>query len=335
MPYPKPLSDKRIRKMLDNWDPKTAEIILDHYQLCADMYGLISLEDAWEVATIVKLPVSREEFYQFSDIARRMELPYYIAEEADIYGGKSTEPVNQRLILNERLIGRGSGKFRLVKMLDYNQVDVFTSVAFFAEENLADILPHAIQMEELKEYLDNLQLPDGTPLSEDYRLLPHFDTDKKLLEDGSLPPKANRPTPEKLLERMILECHAGVPEAFQHINYTLRKLGVPRNPEEMYGIMIECYEKSRWWCLCGYTPAEVNLLYDSNNEIPAWRMHAVAPPRSETAMHFMDLIEKIYSMPVEEVNIDIQPGDDIDDEDPDDIRTVKVWQKKHPGQKYN
>ena len=40
-------------------------------------------------------------------------------------------------------------------------------------------------------------------------------------------------------------------------------------------------------------------------------------------------------MPVEEVNIDIQPGDDIDDEDPDDIRTVKVWQKKHPGQKYN
>ena len=93
----------------------------------------------------------------------------------------STEPVNQRLILNERLIGRGSGKFRLVKMLDYNQVDVLTSVAFFAgKENLADILAHAIQWEELKEYLDNPLMTARLLSGRHYRYCRTFDTDKPL-----------------------------------------------------------------------------------------------------------------------------------------------------------
>lgn len=329
MAYPKPLSDKNIKELLAAWDTTTVDLILNHYKLCADMYGFINLEAAWAVAEIVHLPVKQEDFYLFSDVARRMALPFYVMNTAEIYRGIGRKARKSRVIVNAKLVTQGVGKYRMVRLLDFRQEEILASLSYFAEENLADIVTDTIHVDELKAYLDALQLPDGTLLCEDYRSMPPVDNLLKLGTNGALTGDTPHSTSEKLVNMMVLECHAGISEAFRHVQYYLHILGVEHRVEYMFEIMIDCFQKSRWWSLCGYTPAEVELLDDADDDSIFLEDKLEFPLDGDNAQNIIDLLEKIYAMPVKEMDMDMQVKQETEDD------KVTEWQRKRRSRKYN
>lgn len=77
---PKPLSQKSIQKLLQNWKPETADILHDYYNAFSNLYRMIMLSDAWKILKQYEPKIRKKEFMDFSSIARREELPYYILE---------------------------------------------------------------------------------------------------------------------------------------------------------------------------------------------------------------------------------------------------------------
>ncbi len=338
MAYPKPLSDKNIKKLLDAWDSKTVELILNHYKLCADLYGVINLEAAWVIAESINLPVKEDEFYRFSDVARRMSLPFYVMNAAELYKGCGHQPRLFRLIVNAQLVTHGTGKYRLARLLDYHQSEILSSLPYFTEQNLPKIAADMVHMEKLQAYLDALHLPDGTRLCDDYRGMRPIDTLLNLVPEGSLVPKDTISTSEKLVKMMILECHVGLSESFQHVQFYLKKLGVVHEVETMFEIMIDCFRQSRWWSFCGYTPAEVELLDEGDEDFDDWKeqlepsdwKEQLEPSlESDNVQRFIDFLEKISSLPIKEIDMDVKLTEN-EEADGDE-----EWLHKDRNHKYN
>ena len=65
MAYPKPLSQKTIDKMFSTWKPETVEKLHKYYATFSELYGVITLSDAWKVFKNYEPRITKRDFMTF------------------------------------------------------------------------------------------------------------------------------------------------------------------------------------------------------------------------------------------------------------------------------
>lgn len=120
MSYPKPLSEKTIKRLYREAKlSEEAQVFLHTLFLaCANLYGAIEMRSVWGI--YLKLEdapkLRRKDLLTFSSIVRREVQPYYVYEIEELYSDESHSEMN-RHIIHRDLIGFGYGKFYLLDTL--------------------------------------------------------------------------------------------------------------------------------------------------------------------------------------------------------------------------
>ena len=169
----KPLSPKTLEKMYAErgFSQDTAALLHDYYLCFSNLYGVISVGDAWDVFNKYEgtRPLRKEDFIAFSGIVQREAgHPYRVLELKEVYTGETTEDPAERLIVNDRLIGVGYGKYTLL----YNVVDQQQNKPYYLPAERTLFLAHVRD----RFYLS----PDGEKM---VRYLGRLKTDGKYKDD--------------------------------------------------------------------------------------------------------------------------------------------------------
>ena len=108
--------------------------------------------------------VKKKEFMDFSSIARREELPYYILEIDELYCDEPRVSNAQRFIVNKELVLDSYYRFTKV----YKLVEMQLNKPFYYPEKMTDFTDNADtkQWNELCHYIRNIKNNDGVKLSE-------------------------------------------------------------------------------------------------------------------------------------------------------------------------
>ena len=120
----KPLSSKTLAKKYAKLGLSQEKLdLLQDYFLCfSNLYGVISVGEAWNVFKHYEgiNGLHKRDLIAFSGVVQREPgHPYTVLELKEVYTGETTEDPAERLIVNNRLIGSGYGKYTLL----YNTVD--------------------------------------------------------------------------------------------------------------------------------------------------------------------------------------------------------------------
>ena len=120
----KSLSPKTLEKKYAELGLSQEKLDLLHdYFLCfSNLYGVISVGEAWNTFKHYEgiNQLHKKDFIAFSGIVQREPgHPYTVLELKEVYTEETTEDPAERLIVNNRLIGSGYGKYTLL----YNTVD--------------------------------------------------------------------------------------------------------------------------------------------------------------------------------------------------------------------
>ena len=115
----KPLSPKTLEKKYAELGlPKEKTDLLHEYFRCfSNLYGLITVRDAWNVFKHFEGIglLRKKDFIAFSGIVQREPgHPYTVFELKEVFDGETTDDPTLRLIVNNRMIGHGHGKFWLL-----------------------------------------------------------------------------------------------------------------------------------------------------------------------------------------------------------------------------
>ena len=127
--------------MLQWWDDDKASALQSFFCFCSYAYGLIYLEDAWEVATkkkrcTAKSPFfseifSKRDFYDFAESMRRLNKLHLILSVDEIYDGdKGDNLSNQYMIIDKSLLKQGVARYDLVRLLDLRQTDIRKAIGY-------------------------------------------------------------------------------------------------------------------------------------------------------------------------------------------------------------
>ena len=116
MTYPKPLSEKNLKKMYleAGISPEQSSWLHDLFAAAANLYGGCSLRDLWKIYKQLMqrelLPIiSRKKIIAFSAIVRREAQLYYVYEIDEMWPDEQRSDLD-RLIVHRDLIGTVSGK---------------------------------------------------------------------------------------------------------------------------------------------------------------------------------------------------------------------------------
>ncbi len=129
MAYPKPLSEKTLAKQYKaaNIDEETSDYLHRFFLAAANLYGVISLEDLWDVFKEFKCEynqetpfVNRQTLFDFSTIVRREDVPYYVFEIDELYDDEERDDFSREIVLKD-IVGVGSDKFDIYYDLSDNQ----------------------------------------------------------------------------------------------------------------------------------------------------------------------------------------------------------------------
>ena len=115
----KPLSQKTLAKKYAELGLSQEKLdLLQDYFLCfSNLYGVISVGEAWNVFRHYEgiNQLHKRDFIAFSGIVQREAgHPYTVLELKDVYTGETTEDPAERLVVNNKLIGSGYGKYILL-----------------------------------------------------------------------------------------------------------------------------------------------------------------------------------------------------------------------------
>lgn len=124
----KPLSPKTLAKKYAELglEQEKADLLRKYFLCFSNLYGEISVREAWDIFRHYEglSEVHKRNFVAFSEIIRREDgLPYSIVELRDVYKGETSEDPLDRLIINNRLIGRGQRKYLFVHWVNDNRMD--------------------------------------------------------------------------------------------------------------------------------------------------------------------------------------------------------------------
>lgn len=284
MPYFWPFKDEDVKQVLQWWDDDKASALQSFFCFCsyAYAYGLIYLEDAWEVATkkkrcTAKSPFfseifSKRDFYDFAESMRRLNKLHLILSVDEIYDGdKGDNPSNQYMIIDKSLLKQGVARYDLVRLLDLRQTDIRKAIGYNpnVDDDDEDELPGQYLIVDDSEVTDeatelllcfeNLLLPNGTRLGDDYRNVEGIE--ERFWEsscfDSSLP-DVNQSTAVKLFAHYMLDCHVGMKDGIDFIELLLDQLGISldANIREKMSAILSQYPL---WCNCGYSASELSL----------------------------------------------------------------------------
>ena len=290
MSYPKPLSEKTIKRLYaDAKITESEQEFLHKFALaCSNLYGIISVRDMWEVyKVLVKKnywPVlQRKDFIAFSSIARREELPYRFYEMDEIYTEEKRTVLDRELINTDILCGMYYNFARY-----YDLVELQADKGFYTPDNFLDYaepVPNEYE-KRLKKFLNSLRSTDRKINGEKGVLIsnPHlnktlkefsfltaddrFDLDyygqskrhqsiiDKILEDTKIPESA------KLLRNITSAIQYGIPLTglLECILDELQEVGVSLNErklQEFVNLMYEYNNNSHLMCNRGWTPEEL------------------------------------------------------------------------------
>lgn len=291
MTYPKPLSEKTLRKKYEeaHISGDVREFLHNFFAACANLYGTVDINEIWEIYRELKddFPrIHKTDLVRFSAIARREKNPYYIYEVEELY---SEEPHNdfERQLINSALVRNGYTKL----FYFYQLIKSRSSVPFYIPD---DLLSYA-QGGYTKTDLEFLRFLSGLTSSAEtctYGLgksIPNVNRGKKLgefsflnaLERYYLEYYEKKPSmaetfmknasvteAEKILNDIILFNNIGhVPVGTQLriVVSELEEAGVQFTKKQLttfLKLFLKHNNESRLWCLCGHTPVELNSMYE-------------------------------------------------------------------------
>ena len=215
---PKPLSEKSIQKMLSGWKPATVEKLHNYFAAFANLYGVIELGVAWEIYKRYDKGIKKKEFFNFSDIARREDLPYYILEIDEVYSDEKRS-MGERIIAHKSLVGEGYNRFFFLVNLE--NVIYENNLGFYLPDDILKYVNHDGLDEnkfwkEFSDLINGLKTPSGVTLGESTELTrtEKFDLEyykaeykkKKLLEEYN-----SSTLGQRLLENYKRSFHMGWP----------------------------------------------------------------------------------------------------------------------------
>ncbi len=159
MTYPKPLSEKSIKKMYDEsgLSEEKIDFLRNFFEAAANLYGVIPLSDLWEVykeysANSSAVKIQKKDIFVFSSIARREEHDYSIYEIDELYTEEKRSNKDRFIIINEVIRNCSLQIF-------YNIFEMQQGVPYFVPETLLSIVGPVVSKQEinLKEYIGNLK----------------------------------------------------------------------------------------------------------------------------------------------------------------------------------
>lgn len=121
----KPLSPKTLEKKyaLLGLPADKLSMLHAYFRCFANLYGLISLRDAWSVFRYYEgVAVHKKDFAAFSGIVRREAgLPYSVYELRELYRDEESDDPMDRMIVNNDLVQPGYYRFSYVYVTDEKQ----------------------------------------------------------------------------------------------------------------------------------------------------------------------------------------------------------------------
>ena len=159
MAYPKPLSEKTIKRLYDEsgLSEETILFLRKMFEAAANLYGAISLSDLWEIykeysANMEAVKIQKKDIFAFSSIARREEHDYSVYEIDELYTEEKRADKDRFLIINEVIRDSRIQVF-------YNLHEMQQGKPYYVPDYLLSISGPVISEQEkvLKDYIDNLK----------------------------------------------------------------------------------------------------------------------------------------------------------------------------------
>lgn len=299
---PKPLSQKSIQKMLDGWNPETVDKLHDYYAAFSNLYGVIMLSDAWKIIKQYEPKMRKKEFMDFSSIARREDLPYYIIEIDELYCDEPRVSDAQRFIINKALISNGYYRFNSV----YKLIEMQLDKPFYHPDKLTDFTENAdsSQWNALCDYIRNIKTSSGVRLSEliflnewDRFDLKYYKSQQK--KDEILK-RASIPLSERIISALWLDMNIG-DNPMTYLSHALEEADAKLTMaeyEKLLQLWQDANNHSHLWSNRGWTPIALRQRY--RNSAP--RSMSFGPGLQQAFakgdIDKNELIEKLKSMEI-------------------------------------
>ncbi len=139
MAYPKPLSEKSLAKLYKDSgiSEKSREYLHAFFAACANLYGFVTLNDAWEIHSLLLTlrpapKLRKKDMIAFSSIVRREEQPYRVYEIDELH---PQEPRDDRfrVVLNNELIGYGYRRYAPFYILEEERAYFYSDYRLLKE----------------------------------------------------------------------------------------------------------------------------------------------------------------------------------------------------------
>lgn len=161
MSYPKPLSEKSLNRLYTEAGLNEGPIsfLHDFVAACANLYGVITAEEAWEVyrelSSKTETPrLHRKDMYAALGILRRESVPYYVFEADEVY---TEEPRADklRIVALREIVPKKYGRFWDL----YRILEASDGKPFYVPKNLLEFvtMPESKYEQELLRLLGDLK----------------------------------------------------------------------------------------------------------------------------------------------------------------------------------
>lgn len=269
---PKPLSEKSIQKMLSGWKPATVDKLHSYYASFANLYGCLTLGEAWQLYKKYDKGIKKKEFYDFSSIARREDLPYYTLEIDEVYSDEKRD-IEERIIVHKSLVGEGYNRFFFLVNLE--NIIYENQIGFFLPDDILQYADHDgidgnEYWKEFSDFINGLKTPSGIPLGESHELtrFEKFDVDyykaeykkKKVLDDAK-----KRPIGARLLEVYKRSFHMGWqnPKSV-FIDMEENDIELTEfDKKRIESLYVKIFNTSKVWCYRGLNPSRLVNVHPS------------------------------------------------------------------------
>ena len=260
-PLPKPLSEKSINRMLSKWKPEIADVLHDFFRQCSNLYGAIELYDAWDIFKVFHKGIRKKDFMEFSSVARREDLPYYVLEVDEIYPDDPRR-IEDRFIVNKELVNWGFNRFvmlqRLYNKQCYKPFYVPEDLSKFSAGDGVQVNPAWVKFCDL---IGSFKSPDGVPISEYKHISEHdefnLELEKAAWAKQRLMDQFDRPLADRLLDRTRIFMHIGYENAFKYLAEQLEEHEIYPTEEEairMMELFMKANNTSNLWVNRGWAP---------------------------------------------------------------------------------
>lgn len=287
MPYPKPLSEKSLKKLYaqSGISPEVRDYLHTMFAACANLYGAVTLREVWAVYQEIKykpLRIHKRDVIAFSSIVRRESLPYRVYEIEELY---VDEPHSEfdRFIVSNSLIGIGYGKL----IWFYNLMEVRGSRSLYVPDDFLTFAESTVTPEEqaLFDYIGDLRSTEKDcvpPYGDRY---PNVNCGKKLSEFSFLNKEENfnvewyeknssrheallrkygGTEAEKIIRQYTLWENIGdmdPTDVLSCVAEELTEAGVALTTvrfRRLTDLMMNAHNNSHLWCIGGWTPCELS-----------------------------------------------------------------------------